>query len=252
MRICFQAKGKLRITVGLIVLSLIAWVIVFHQLRINSMSSTDDQMAPGISPLQLVLFLGFWLVMMSAMMLPSAAPMITTYAMLSKQRYVHNQFFPPTLIFLSGYLIVWTSFGVLGYLVNPLLSILPTILPTMQNAVLLVPVVLVLAGIYQLTPLKYACLSHCRTPLGFILHHWREGKAGALRMGIDHGLYCVGCCWALMAILVIVGAMNLVWMALLTLAIFIEKVDRRGLIFAKIAGIAFVTTGLTIAFQSIV
>src|SRR3989337_3087147 len=103
MRTYFQAGGKLRFTVVLIVLSLIAWVVIFHQLPINTMSSTDDQMALGISPLQLALFLGFWLVMMIAMMLPSAAPMITTYATLSKQRYVHNQFFAPTLIFLSGY-----------------------------------------------------------------------------------------------------------------------------------------------------
>lgn len=108
-----------------------------------------------------------------------------------------------------------------------------------------------LVGAYQLSSLKRICLSHCRMPLGFILSHWRDGKSGALRLGLDHGLYCIGCCWALMSVLFLVGIMNLAWMALLTLFVFIEKVSARGLVVGKVVGILLIAAGTAMVAHSI-
>ena len=184
-------------------------------------------------------------------MFPSVAPMVTTYATHMRQMSSHGQFFASTSIFLLGYLIIWGSFGILAYSVNLFLPNLIMKVPVLQlHTTLISASVLVLAGIYQLTRLKYVCLSHCRSPLGFILNHWKQGKFGALRMGINHGFYCLGCCWALMLLLVVVGIMNLTWMLLLALFIFIEKIDKRGFFIGKIVGIFFIVIGLITAFQS--
>lgn len=244
----FIAKDKLKISLILLSLSLVFWVVLIYQVK----PGTADQMMYANQPLPLIFFLILWLTMMSAMMLPSVAPMITTYSALSKQRNSHNHLLAPTWIFLLGYLISWGSFGVLAYVTTLVLPIVERNLPAFGTPhVLLMATVLLLAGVYQFTPLKNLCLAQCRRPLGFIMHHWKEGRLGVIRMGIDHGLYCIGCCWTLMAILVVMGMMNIAWMLLLALLIFIEKIDKRGIFVGKIVGAGFITAGLLIGFQSI-
>jgi len=103
--------------------------------------------------------------------------------------------------------------------------------------------ILIAAGVYQLTPFKGACLTHCRSPLGFLMSHWRGGTAGALRMGIAHGTYCVGCCWALMGVLFVVGVMNLAWVAALTVFVLVEKIGPAGAIVARAAGLVMIAAG---------
>lgn len=243
----FSKQYKLAISIILFGLSLAAWISLSLQFGMGTAQAAN--MMEGFSAFQLVLFLGVWLIMMSAMMFPSVAPMVTTYAALAKQRDKHEQLFASTLIFLSGYLITWVSFGILAYFINLFLQNSIMKISVLQSHATLIPAfALVLAGTYQLTRLKYICLSHCRTPLGFILNHWKQGKFGALRMGIDHGFYCVGCCWALMILLVVVGIMNLTWMLLLALYIFIEKIDKRGFFIGRVVGIFLIAIGLIIAF----
>ena len=105
-------------------------------------------------------------------------------------------------------------------------------------------IILLGAGVYQLTPLKSACLAHCRSPLGFLMTHWRDGRGGALRMGLAHGVYCLGCCWALMCVLFVVGVMNLLWVAALTLFVLLEKVGPAPAFIARATGVALVAAGV--------
>jgi predicted metal-binding membrane protein len=178
--------------------------------------------------------------------------MIMTYAAVSRQRHSHHPAYTPTALFILGYLLAWGSVGVLAYAVSTLLSMLAFAIPTLQaDAALFGGMVLVLAGAFQFSTLKSKCLSFCRTPLGFILSHWREGQGGALRMGLHHGLYCIGCCWALMAILFVVGIMNLTWMVVLTLFMFIEKVNPRGLIVGRVVGALLIIAGMLLAASSL-
>jgi predicted metal-binding membrane protein len=151
-----------------------------------------------------------------------------------------------------GYLLAWCSVGLLAYAVSALVSVIVMASPKLQaDAALFGGMVLILAGAYQFSTLKAKCLSYCRTPLGYILSHWRAGNSGALRMGLHHGLYCIGCCWALMGILFVVGIMNLAWMALLALFMFIEKVNTRGEIVGRVVGALLMIAGMVMAAGSI-
>lgn len=151
-----------------------------------------------------------------------------------------------------GYLLAWGSLGLLAYAGSALLSMLTAAAPELEKSSGLVGgVVLVIAGGYQLSPLKDMCLSACRTPLGYLMTHWREGRSGALLMGLHHGLYCIGCCWALMTIQFVVGVMNLAWMAGLSLFMFIEKVSARGPMLGKVVGILLIAAGVVMAAHSI-
>lgn len=196
----------------------------------------------SLSPLQVLLFLFIWVTMTVAMMLPSTAPMIMSYVSMSQQR---NSIYTRTLSFALGYFIIWAGFGMLAYVASIFSSLLVMDFPIFQSYdKLFAAVVLIFAGAYQLSPLKYTCLSQCRTPMSFLLHHWHEGKFGALRMGISHGIYCVGCCWVLMVLLFTIGLMNLALMALLVLFMFIEKVSSHGLFIGKIAGFMLIAAGI--------
>jgi predicted metal-binding membrane protein len=164
-------------------------------------------------------FLGVWVVMMAAMMLPSIAPTVALYSRMTRQRFV---LLP--LLFATGYLLTWAGAGVLAFAARDGIN-------TAWSGVLAwdhagrwaAGATLILAAIYQMTPLKDVCLGKCRSPLGLLLGSWREGKAGALRMGIKNGAWCVGCCWALMAALVALGVMSVVWMAVVAGLIAFEK-----------------------------
>jgi len=201
----------------------------------------------GWSLAGLVAFVVAWAVMMAAMMFPAAAPMVLLFRTVTTQRRASGGAFVPTWIFVAGYLLVWTAIGAITWGVVQVLSDAAGRLGAGERATwgpLALGVVLVGAGLYQLTPLKRLCLDHCRSPLAFVMTHWREGRLGALRMGLGHGAYCLGCCWALFAVLVAAGVMSLAWMLLLTLIVFAEKVLPGGQRASQAVGIALVTLGI--------
>ena len=169
-------------------------------------------------------FLAMWIVMMVAMMFPAAAPMIMTFHRIQSGRRERGEGFVPTWLFVGGYLLVWSLAGVAAYLgAVGAEAFAARWQLSAAVAARIAGVLLVAAGLYQLTPLKNVCLSKCRSPLGFILTSWRNGAGGALRMGLVHGMYCLGCCWLLFAVLFPLGIMNIAAMTLLTLVVFAEK-----------------------------
>ena len=199
---------------------------IVPQPSIEAMDPMGSTMAgPGsLSPLALVVFLGMWVSMMVAMMLPSAAPMVLTYATLYRRQRERGGAYVPTWVFVLGYFLVWTLFGLAVWAVDLGTDAASTLLqPLLGLGPRLAALAMVAAGLYQLTPLKEVCLRHCRSPLAFVLHHWRPGLPGALRMGVEHGAYCVGCCWLLMVLLVTVGLASVPWMGVVTLIILAEK-----------------------------
>jgi len=166
-----------------------------------------------------------WSVMMIAMMTPSAAPMILTYTKISQQQQKALQPVKGTAVFFFGYLLIWTVFSAVATLIQGVFHAASLLSPMMEvSSPILGGIILIAAGIFQFTPFKQACLSHCRTPLGFFMTEWREGKWGALVMGVRHGAFCVGCCWLLMALLFVAGVMNLFWMGVITAYVLAEKV----------------------------
>jgi predicted metal-binding membrane protein len=191
-----------------------------------------------------------WAVMMVAMMVPTAAPMILIFANVNRKRQEQEQPYVPTAVFLSGYLLVWTGFSVLATLAQWGLHEAALLSPMMvSTSPILGGILLLAAGIFQWTPLKYACLKHCRSPLSFLMTDWREGYRGALIMGLKHGSYCTGCCWFLMALLFVAGVMNLLWVATITAFVLVEKAVPRGDLVGRIAGVALCIAGLIMLVQ---
>ncbi|MER8956682.1 DUF2182 domain-containing protein [Mesorhizobium sp. M0833] len=193
-------------------------------------------------------FLAVWTVMMAAMMLPAAMPMIFMFASAQSRR--ERRLAVPTWIFVAGYILVWAGAGFLVYALVQLGSDIAMSFDPPQRsrwAPLALGATLAAAGLYQFTAAKHICLGHCRSPLAFIAEHWRDGRIGALRMGLRHGLYCLGCCWALFAVLVAAGVMSLAWMLLLTLVVFVEKLLPRGRRFEATVGIALLALGIAVA-----
>jgi predicted metal-binding membrane protein len=185
-----------------------------------------------------------WTVMMIGMMAASAAPVILLFARMHRGRDAQRW---PFVVFAfgAGYLLVWIGFSAGATLAQWALHRTAMLSPMMKtSSAWLGGVILMAAGVYQLTPIKGACLTHCRSPLGFLMSRWREGMAGALRMGIEHGTYCLGCCWALMCVLFVVGAMNLVWVAALAIFVLAEKIAPAGALVARVAGLAMITAGV--------
>lgn len=180
-----------------------------------------------------------WWVMMLGMMLPSAAPMILTFARINASQRAKGQAFVPTSVFAAGYLIAWGGYSLLATVAQWGLERVALLSPSMHTtSPLLGGALFLLAGVYQFTPLKLACLRHCRSPIGFILNAWRGGTTGALVMGLRHGVECLGCCWFLMALLFVGGVMNLLWVATIAAFVFIEKIVPRGPWIARLAGAA--------------
>lgn len=165
-----------------------------------------------------------WVAMMAAMMLPSTAPTIDAFGTIARRRRARRQPYTPTLIFVGGYLLVWCGFSAVATVAQWLLYRAALLTPAMQNtSPLLAGMTLLIAGFYQFTPMKMACLRDCRGPLGFIVAEWREGHLGALTMGARHGLSCLGCCWALMSLMFCVSVMDLRWAAGLAVYAAAEK-----------------------------
>ena len=171
-----------------------------------------------------VLMFFMWWVMMVAMMLPSAAPMILLFATVNRKQRETGHPHVATTIFAVGYLAAWAGFSLVAVILQWGFARTGILSPMLVGTnVIFGGVLLLAAGIYQLTPIKHACLRHCRSPLAFLSTHWRRGARGALRMGLVHGAFCVGCCWFLMGLLFFGGVMNLYWIAGLALFVLLEK-----------------------------
>jgi predicted metal-binding membrane protein len=184
-----------------------------------------------------------WSVMMVGMMSPAALPVILIYSRTRTGR-AEGSGAPAVSLFALGYITVWLGFSTAAALtqfalhqaslLSPMMSVLH---PRIAGAILIG------AGLYQLTPLKRTCLAHCQSPLGFLMGHWRDGKIGALEMGLRHGVYCLGCCWAIMCVLFAVGVMNLAWVAVLTVFVLLEKTGPSGAIVSRIGGAIMIAAG---------
>jgi len=207
-----------------------AWAYLLLGAGIN-MEMTDMgggqimAMRPEWSPLYAVLIFTMWVVMMVAMMLPSAVPTVLLVSVLAWDRLPNSNFVPATaMMFASGYLLVWIGFGLTATSLQWGLDKLGLLSETMAlgNAIL-ASAVLIAAGVYQWTPLKDTCLRHCRSPTEFLVRHWRQDTRGALRTGVRHGLFCLGCCWMLMALLFVGGLMNIAWIGAIALFVLWEK-----------------------------
>jgi predicted metal-binding membrane protein len=195
---------------------------------------------PGYATLMLFM----WWVMMMAMMLPSASPMILLFAAVNRKQQAQDAPYVPTAVFAAGYAIVWGGFSLLAAGVHWSLESAGILSAMMASAsALFGGIVLLAAGIYQLTPLKQACLRHCRSPVHYIADHWRPGSFGALQMGIEHGVFCLGCCWTLMALLFVGGVMNLYWIVGLAVFVLLEKTIPAGHRLGWVTGIGLILWG---------
>jgi predicted metal-binding membrane protein len=193
------------------------------------------------------LMFGMWWVMMIAMMLPSAAPMILLFALVNRRSHAKGGPYVPTAVFAGAYLVAWGGFSIIAVALKWGFERAELLSPMMasRNAAF-GGTLLVLAGAYQLSPLKHACLRRCRAPIDFISRYWRAGRRGAFRMGVQHGLYCLGCCWALMALLFFGGVMNLYWIAGLALFVLLEKTIPPGHRLASLSGLGLVAWGVAL------
>jgi len=243
-----------RLIVGgcLAVLVGFAWLYLIHsRTSMTGMDMPEMQMPGMVMPgseawslTAILLLFAMWTVMMVAMMVPSAAPMVLTFLAMNHRRQTTDQRLVPVGIFLLGYLAIWTAYSAFATLAqwslhraSLLSSVMTTTSPKLNGALLIA------AGVFQWTPLKRACLNGCRSPLSFLMSEWREGSRGALIMGLRHGTYCVGCCWVLMALLFVAGIMNLLWVGVIALFVMAEKIFPKGEILAHIAGVALVISG---------
>lgn len=248
------------VAAGLAGVSAVAWAYMVHEARDMSvsgvchcagmrMSGPDVQpwSASAIVPLFLM-----WAEMMVAMMLPSAIPMILAFAMVNRQRRMQELPYVPSAVFTLGYLGAWTGFSLVAALAQWVLHGLLLLSPMMITSTSwLAGSLLIGAGIFQWTPLKHACLKHCRSPLSLLLNDWRDGHGGALRMGFRNGLYCTGCCWMLMALLFVAGVMNLWWLGVITLFVLAEKVAPQSWRVGVLAGGILVLWGILVSVGSL-
>ncbi|MFM0488175.1 DUF2182 domain-containing protein [Paraburkholderia graminis] len=208
---------------AVLALSLSAWLCA-----LVLMGGMDE--GPGTPLHNLPVFLAGWVVMLTAMMLPSELNYIAAFAAALRTRDRASAARPSVMTsFVAGYGIAWVAYGLGAYLLDlAIRAVSPEMIAWNRAGPSLAGSVLIIAGLFQVSSLKQVCLTGCRTPLSFFARYWREGNFGAVRMGFRHGLVCVGCCWALMAVMFAVGAMSLTWMALLTLFMFAEKVLPKG------------------------
>jgi predicted metal-binding membrane protein len=232
---------------ALLLLAAGAWAVLIRQ------AAMGDAMATGAGGpamgMAAPLFLAIWVLMMAAMMFPTAAPMILMFAAIAAGKRQRGQPFAPTWLFVSAYLLVWSLVGIVAYTLALGAERVAAAAPWfIEHGAQAGGAVLILAGIYQLSPLKQVCLVKCRSPLQFVLSSWRDGRGGAFRMGLTHGVYCLGCCWLLFLILFPLGVMNIAVMAALTALIFAEKSLPAGRRIGQVAAGALITYGVVVLF----
>ncbi len=232
---------------GLVGITALSWAYVVYLALHMSTMPTSGMAMPRWQPwsaVEFALMVLMWAVMMVAMMVPSASPMILTFMSVQRDRMAQGNAVVPTSIFLAGYMIAWSAFSLIATLAQWGLHQAALLSPMMVGTS---PVsgglLLIAAGAYQGSRPKSICLSKCRTPLGFLLTEWRDGHRGALVMGLRHGLFCTGCCWVLMALLFVGGVMNLLWIAAIAAFVLIEKIAPQGWHVARVAGLTLMTWG---------
>jgi len=218
------------IVAALATVAALAWLYLFLDAAdmTAAMAGMDRTMAmPPRAAIELVLLFAMWWVMMVGMMLPGVAPVILTFATVNRNRQARGEPYVPAALFAAGYLLAWGGFSLVATLAQEALERAALLSPMdmTTNNRLLGGLLFVAAGLYQFTPIKLACLQSCRSPLDFVLNHWRDGAGGALRMGLTHGVHCLGCCWVLMLLLFVGGVMNLLWIAVLAIVVLIEKLS---------------------------
>jgi len=248
---------------SLLAIAALAWLYLWWDAgRMSGMSAgSGTPSADGLAPMpmagvwsfgSLLLTFVMWSVMMVGMMLPSAAPAILLYGSMVKKNRDRGSTLPAVWIFAAGYLVVWTAFSLAATLLQAALEASALLTPMMVSAsTWLSGGLLLAAGLYQWLPVKDVCLEKCRAPLQFFLFRWHPGPAGAFRMGTEHGLFCLGCCWVLMLLLFVAGVMNLVWVALLAGFVFIEKLLPAGRVFSRLAGIGLAVAGCGVILANI-
>jgi predicted metal-binding membrane protein len=259
-------RDRAIIIAALGVITVLAWadlVWLADDMSMGGMDMTGFRMIPSgqslmmpasepWKPIEFAFVFVMWVAMMVGMMTPSVAPMILIYARVGRQAAIDDKPFAATAWFVGGYLLAWTAFSIAATLAQWALERAALLTPMMTIANnILGDVMLIVAGLYQWTPLKEACLFNCQSPLAFILRHggFRSGPAGALALGAWHGSYCIGCCWALMVLLFVGGVMNLSWIAALAILVLLEKVIPSGRIIARAAGLISIAWGGWILLQ---
>ena len=234
------------------ILTLFAWVYLGRMAVVMRAAATEAEMhaAMGMTgmdawgPGDIASLFVMWVVMMAGMMLPSAAPMILLVAS-THRRQGGPRAQTRTAAFATGYLVAWTEFSLAAALVQTALhagALMSSSMATQSTRVS--GAIFLAAGVYQWLPLKQSCLTHCRSPLHFVSEHWREGVSGAFTLGLQHGLFCIGCCWVLMALLFAAGVMNLGWVAAIGALVLVEKLLKHGPVVGRVAGVVFVLWGL--------
>lgn len=250
--IALNRRDASLILISIALITALAWLYLIHLDRQMVSALAENQMMAAMgmpmdkpwSAADLLFTFAMWAVMMVGMMGPSATPMLLLFAA-AQSKSGKRRAALSTGVFALGYAFVWTAFSAgaaatqwalhQAALLSPAMAVLS---PRIGGAVLIA------AGIYQMTPWKSACLTHCRSPLSFLMTHWREGEWGAFGIGVHHGAYCLGCCWALMIVLFVVGVMNLAWVAVLAAFVLLEKAGPYGTAVARISGAALIVYGI--------
>ncbi len=223
---------------------------IYLGLMISDMSTIPGMAAMmmypnAVTPMILLGLFLMWAIMMAAMMLPTAAPMILAYTRMQASDRSRGASWWPVAAFSGGYVIAWAGFSMAAAVLQAGLTSLAFMSPMMMKiTVPLAGGTLIIAGLYQFSSLKQSCLRQCRTPMSFLMTQWREGTWGALGMGWRHGLFCVGCCWALMGLLFVVGVMNTAWIIAITIYVLIEKIVPGSEILSKLVGAAMIGLGI--------
>lgn len=234
---------------GSLALTGIAWLaMVRFSMGMTMPNHPAMPMQAGVEAL-----FAMWAVMMVAMMLPSTLPFVFAFSQEQRRRKAQHGTVVPTAFFVAGYFAVWIGFSALCALLQVFLHSRALLSHRMMSTSLVFSACLLIAtGAYQWTPMKNACLHHCRTPFAFLLGEWREGRNGAMRMGAQHGLFCVGCCWMLMLLPFAAGVMDLRWMAGITVLLLLEKAAPGGEWVSRIAGILLVTAGAGVLWWGVI
>jgi predicted metal-binding membrane protein len=232
-------------------LTALSWLyLVRMPMTPRDLGSIGTLLTAALSPRWAEMWLIFmmWAVMMIAMMVPSASPMIETYARIARARSGASAY--NVWLFAAAYIVVWALFSTAATAGQIALQHATLITRGFRTTPLISGIILAIAGLYQLTPLKQVCLGHCRSPIGFFMTEWRDGAAGAFKMGLKHGAFCVGCCWMLMALLFVLGVMNLLWVAAISVFVLLEKVTPYGRAIARITGVAMLVSGFALPFTA--
>jgi len=248
-----QSRDRAVILFGLAGVCILSWIYLFwmvYDMNANPATCWMHMISTSWTAKYFFLTLVMWVIMMVAMMVPSVTPMVLIFATVQRKRASSGRLFVPAWLFLGGYLAIWSAFSLAATLAQWGLHAAALLSPaTLTVGPVAGGVLMVLAGVYQWTPWKNACLRHCVSPLGFLTEEWRDGRGGAFIMGLRHGLFCTGCCALLMALLFVAGVMNLLWVAALGAIVLIEKLVPATRVTTSAFGVIFIAAGAALLTQ---